>query len=54
MAKTAKKMGLEEFLGWWFDPKNGKVGQTVEVVDRKKTSKTLERRSVLLQKASML
>ena len=41
MAKTAKKqMGLEEFLGWWFDPKNGKVGQTVEVVDRKKTSKT--------------
>ena len=43
MAKSAKKMSINQFLEWWFDPKNGKVGYEVEVVDKNPRSKTFQK-----------
>ena len=46
MAKSAKeetKLSIPEFLNWWFDPKNGKVGYQVEVVDKNPRSKTFQK-----------
>ena len=43
MAKSAKKetqISIPKFLEWWFDPKNGKVGKTVTVTDKKPKSAT--------------
>jgi len=40
-ANLAKgKMPITEFLLWWFNPENGKVGKTVQVVDKKPKSPT--------------
>jgi hypothetical protein len=38
--KSAKKLPIGEFLEWWFNPKNGKVGNAVTVTDKKPKSPT--------------
>ena len=38
--KQAKQLPISKFLEWWFDPKNGKIGNSVTVTDKKSKSPT--------------